>query len=157
MTHDELPSIHHGAHTHSIVGPEAWSRTLPAEQHLWKTKQWDYDLLRRAGNAHNSKKQDKAKMTKTNESELRYVRIFITDPDARVPMETRVLYHGDERLTDLTDAELFYELDIKLFLDTHNSARAGVVWENDKGEEVTGLKPIRIRDLKMTVTTIAEL
>jgi hypothetical protein len=48
-----------------------------------------------------------------NNSERRMVKVIVVDPDERVPLEKCVLYNGDEKVTDLTNQELFFELDIK--------------------------------------------
>lgn len=84
----------------------------------------------------------------------RLVQVFIADPDENVPLTDCLLYSGDQKLTDLTDQELFFEVDIKSILDTHNAKRTGFVNKAVK-ERVEHLEPARIRDLKMTVVTIA--
>ena len=42
----------------------------------------------------------------------RIVKVIIIDPDDRVPLEKCILFSGDEKLTDLTDQELFFEVPI---------------------------------------------
>lgn len=86
---------------------------------------------------------------------LRYVQVLIADTDENLPLDRRVIYKGDQKITDLTDQELFFEIDIKTILDSHNSYRTSVI--NKKVKERTEmLEPVKIRDLKMVVTTIAE-
>ena len=85
----------------------------------------------------------------------RLVKIFIADPDENVPVENCMLYSGEEILTELTDQELFFEIPIKELLDTHNEMREEIEKETNK-DKVEYLKKARIRDLCMTVVTIAE-
>lgn len=85
----------------------------------------------------------------------RLVKIFVVDPDPNVPLESRLLYQSDERLTDSTDEELLYEVDLRSILDRHNEARKTTRDKSVKSKEVF-LEPIRIRDLRMTVVTFAE-
>lgn len=85
----------------------------------------------------------------------RIVKVIIADPDENVPLESSILYTEEEKLTDSTDQELFFEIPIKELLDAHNAKR--VTWVNRKVKDRTeNLEPARIRDLKMVVVTIAE-
>lgn len=85
----------------------------------------------------------------------RLIQIFIADPDENVPIDQCLLYSGEQNLTDLTDQELFFEVDVKSLLDKHNKARVQLVNKSVK-ERVEHLEPARVRDLKMTVVTIAQ-
>lgn len=100
------------------------------------------------------------KCTLKNEEEdmRRLVKVIIVDPNENVPLDRAVLYMGKEELTDLTDTELFYELEIKSLLKAHNGYRVTVKDKKaskskDKDEF---LEEVRIKDLKMVVLTIAE-
>lgn len=88
---------------------------------------------------------------------LRIVKVIIADPNEALPLAQRLLYNGTEQATDLNDQELFFELDIKSLLDKHNAVRAATL--DKKATEKRGsdvfLDPVRIRDLKMVVTTVA--
>lgn len=88
-------------------------------------------------------------------NQRRLIQIFIADPDENVPLEQCLLYSGEQKLTDLTDQELFFEVDVKSLLDKHNAARVKLVNKAVK-ERVENLEPARVRDLKMTVVTIAQ-
>lgn len=88
-------------------------------------------------------------------SERRIVQVFIADPDEKVPLKHALLYEGQAHLTDLTDQELFFEINIKEILDKHNALR--ITLKDKDSKEESYLDPVRIRDLKMTVVTIAEL
>jgi hypothetical protein len=97
--------------------------------------------------------QGKAEM-----SNARIVKVFIADPNENLPLEKRVLYKGDEMLTDLTDQELFYEVPIAELLAKHNDYRKTVV--DKKQAEKFGrdifMEPARIRDLRMVVVDVAK-
>jgi hypothetical protein len=96
-------------------------------------------------------KRKEAKMA----DKRRIVRVIISDPDPKVPLSKTVLFDADEQVTDLTDQELFFNLNIGELLKAHNEFRIGVEYES--GEKKKKLEPIRIRDLRMSVLTIAEL
>jgi hypothetical protein len=84
----------------------------------------------------------------------RLVQVFVADPNGNVPLASSVLYRGEQKLTDSTDQELFFELDIREMLETHNAARIKIVDKKVK-ERTEYLEPAKIRDLKMVVVTIA--
>ena len=89
----------------------------------------------------------------------RIVRVFVSDPDESLPIASRVLYQGEEKLTDLTDQELFFELPIGDLLAKHNETRAKTIdkeQSRDRGRDVM-LEPIKIRDLKMVIVNVAAL
>lgn len=92
--------------------------------------------------------------TKMASPSRRLVQVFVADADENVPLESCLLFNGAAKLTDLTDQELFYEIDIKTILDAHNEKRTKLVNKKVK-ERIEYLEPARIRDLKMTVVTIA--
>ena len=84
----------------------------------------------------------------------RLVQVFIADPDENVPLKSALIYSGEQKFTDATDQELFYEIDIKTILEKHNAERIQFV--NKKVKERTEyLEPVKIRDLKMVVVSIA--
>jgi hypothetical protein len=85
----------------------------------------------------------------------RLVQVFIADPDTNVPLAECLLYRGEQKVTDATDQELFFEIDIKTMLDQYNTKRT--TWVDKKVKERTEhLEPARIRDLRMTVVEIAK-
>lgn len=90
-------------------------------------------------------------------NQTRIVRIYVADTDENLDVEKRLLYSGDEKLTDATDQELFYDVPINELLTKHNEFRKTVIDKKQSekfGREVK-LEPIRIRDLKMTIVSIA--
>ena len=92
-------------------------------------------------------------------NQRRIVQVIIADPDQNVPLESAILYKGDEKLTDLTDQELYFELGMGDLLKAHNAKR--VTWTDKEASKTKGkdvfLEPIRIRDLRMVVVTVAQL
>jgi len=84
----------------------------------------------------------------------RLVQVFIADPNDNVPMADSLLYSGDQKLTDATDQELFFEIDIKTILEKHNEKRVKMIDKKIK-ERTEYLEPAKIRDLKMVVVTVA--
>lgn len=86
----------------------------------------------------------------------RIVRVYVADTDSSVPLENSLLYSGDEKFTDATDQELFYEVPINDLLQKHNAARITLPDKSRAKDSVTrNLEPIKIRDLTMTVVVIA--
>lgn len=86
----------------------------------------------------------------------RMVQIFIVDPNESVPLVDSLVYSSSEPfLTDLTDQELFYDLDIKQLLAAHNEKRKNIT-NKAITEKSVCLEPARIRDLKMNITTVAQ-
>lgn len=85
----------------------------------------------------------------------RIVQVFIADTDENVPLEKSVIYTGEQKLTDSTDQELFFEIDIKGILERHNAYRVTLVNKKVK-ERVENLEPVKIRELKMVVVNVAE-
>lgn len=85
----------------------------------------------------------------------RLVKVFIADPDENVPLDKRLLYRGEEAMTDLTDQELFFEVPITDLLLKHNEYRKTLEDKKAKKEKPVMLEPIRVRDLKMLVVALA--
>lgn len=111
--------------------------------------QIDHDLQRIAVN-----QSQQNKMENVMSVVRRLVKVVIIDPNENIPLKDCILYSGDEQLTDLTDQELFFEIDIKQLLDAHNDKRTKVVDKKVK-ERTEFLEAAKIRDLKMVVVNIA--
>lgn len=94
------------------------------------------------------------KQENTSMSSRRLVKVIIVDPNENIPLDCCVLYSGDEKMTDATDQELFFEIDIKKILDEHNAKRIKLIDKKVK-ERTEYLEPAKIRDLKMVVVNIA--
>ena len=102
-----------------------------------------------------TKKEIEIMADKTNR---RIVQVFIADPNENVPLDKSVLYTGTQKLTDLNDTELFFEVPIAELLKAHNGARVKFVdREASKraGKDIL-LDPVKIRELKMVVVTVAQ-
>lgn len=84
----------------------------------------------------------------------RLVQVVIVDPNENIPLDDCLLFKGDEKLTDATDQELFFELDIKNILETHNTKRTKIIDKKVK-DRTEYLEPAKIRDLKMVVVNVA--
>lgn len=84
----------------------------------------------------------------------RVVQVFIADPSEKVPLEQALLYQGEVKMTDLTDQELFFEIDIKTILTAYNEKRVKIV-DKEVKDRTEYLEPVKIRDLKMVVVTVA--
>lgn len=84
----------------------------------------------------------------------RLVQVIIVDPNDNIPLDQCLLYKGDPKLTDATDQELFFELDIKDMLAKHNAERVKLFDKKVK-DRVEHLEPAKVRDLKMVVVNIA--
>jgi hypothetical protein len=86
----------------------------------------------------------------------RIVQVFISDPNENVPLEECILFEGKQKVSDATDQELFFELDIKELLAKHNERRVKIVDKRVK-DRTEHLEPAKVRDLKMVVVTVATL
>jgi hypothetical protein len=106
-------------------------------------------VLTRAKIANSQQNQEINKM-----SNRRLVKVIIVDPNENIPLNDCILYSGEEKLTDATDQELFFEIDIKRLLDEHNVKRTKFIDKKVK-ERSEYLEPAKIRDLKMVVVGIA--
>ena len=84
----------------------------------------------------------------------RLVQVVIVDPNENVSLEDCLLFKGEEKLTDATDQELFFELDIKDILEKHNTKRTKIIDKKVK-DRTEYLEPAKIRDLKMVVVNVA--
>jgi len=88
----------------------------------------------------------------------RIVQVFVADPNENVPLEHSVLFKGDQKLTDLTDTELYFEVPMQEVLKSHNDKRVQFLDKEASkraGKDIL-LEPVKIRDLKMVVVTIAQ-
>jgi hypothetical protein len=89
-------------------------------------------------------------------SARRVVQVFIADTNENIPIDKCLLFKGEEKVTDATDQELFFELDIKTLLEKHNEMRMLVLDKKVK-DRIERLEPAKVRDLKMVVVTVANL
>lgn len=147
----ELPSISSTSYASNAVNMAAVGHALVAPQQ----NHFDAPLYRAGLNQFpQAIPPTIVKEPKPMASTTRLVQVFIADTNDNIPLDKRLLYSGEQKLTDLTDQELFFEVDIKSMLDKHNEVRKGTVDKAVK-ERTEYLEAARIRDLKMTVVTIA--
>jgi hypothetical protein len=88
----------------------------------------------------------------------RYVQIFIMDPDPQVPLKDSILYMSQPFLTDETDQELRAGLSVLKLIESHNKKR--VTMKDKEQSKKFGrdiyLEPVKLRDIRLVVTTIAK-
>lgn len=92
------------------------------------------------------------------QNQRRIVQVFIADPNENVPLDQAVIYKGEQKLTDSTDQELFFEINLAPLLAAHNEKRFKLIDKEASkhaGKDIY-LEPARIRDLRMVVTDIAK-
>ena len=89
-------------------------------------------------------------------SARRIVQVFVADPNDNLSLDDCLLFKGEEKLTDATDQELFFELDIKEMLEAHNAKRIKIIDKKVK-DRTEYLEAAKVRDLKMVVVTVANL
>lgn len=102
--------------------------------------------------------QEQQNMSNTPKKEKRLIQVYIVDPHPDVPLDKSVLYsQPTPTLTDATDQELFFQIDMKQIMHDHNQVRVKVVDKeaSNRFNKEVYLEPIRIRDLIMNVITIA--
>jgi hypothetical protein len=170
MQHEthELPAMSTASHTHSTydaghigAGVGDGVLTLGSVNQLlsdpWQNETSEYQ--RRTAFAGVTKQIEKMRQNqpenKMPNRTMRVVQVFIIDPDEKLPLDKAVLYQGKPELTDKTDQELFFDLDMKQLLADHNVARIAVVDKKSVAATVQFLEPARIRDLKMSVVNLA--
>ncbi len=91
-------------------------------------------------------------------TQRRLVQVYIVDPNENVPLDKAVLYKGDEKLTDLTDQELYFEIPVQELLTKHNALRVTLLDKDatKRSDKDRFLEPAKIRDLRMAVINIAQ-
>ena len=103
--------------------------------------------------------QQKAEIIMADKTTRRIVQVFIADPNDNVPLDKSVLYTGEQKLTDLNDTELFFEVNnLQDLIKSHNEVRKSTVDKEASkraGKDIF-LDPVKIRDLKMVVVTVAQ-
>jgi hypothetical protein len=152
----ELPEITTSLYTSSCVpmmmtGVGDWGNTT-TEQETQSIKPFSRTVQELFAKAQATEKPNPQPM-----SQRRIIQVFIADANDNVPLDQSVLYRGEQKLTDLTDAELYFEIPINDLLKAHNEKR--VKWTDKEASKRSGkdifLDPVRIRELKMVVVTIA--
>ena len=137
---DRRMTIEHSSYDNILKEPSIWAKPLSNSTN----KQLDKQL-------------DKLVKEIKEVSNRRLVKVIIVDPNESIPLDKAVLVNQAEKITDLEDTEIFFDMDIKGILKTHNDYRVTVVDKemSKKRDKDVMLEPIRIKDLKMVVLTIA--
>lgn len=161
MTVGDMPSITDASHAHTVyglgnlampVGTFAATSNSQSASGFQLAPSQDLAAQRRVNAT--VKENVNAKQEIPAMPARRLVQVFIADPDENVPLEQSMLYSGEQKLTDATDQELFFEIDMRSVLEKHNVERIKLV--NKKVKERTEyLEPAKIRDLKMVVVNVA--
>lgn len=164
----DLPTISAGAHTHAMYSPDNFAKPVFGRNSATsfglgnaRTDSSDafiFATAKPAKNFHRVEEIVNAIQSQSVEetdvpTSFRLVQVYIADPDDRIPLEKRLLYKGEPKLTDLTDQELFFEVEIKNLLDGHNAERVKIRDKAVKDREEF-LEPVKIRDLKMVVVSL---
>lgn len=161
--HDDMPAMTasvYGTTSHSLgtgwpaVGDDTWVNTAADE----RTRRLQHMLVARPNIPPMTIPiLTQEQQTMATKDKLRIVRVFLVDPDERVPLDQRILYKSGEITTEATDQELYFDIQVAELLRSHNKLRAGILYKEPGSKEAAEpLKEIRIRDLVMSVTTIAE-
>lgn len=163
MVAGDLPSITNSAYASTSYVPDTWTSTttvgglgvaLGGSTPSCGDGAFEA-MIRGRQNLQQQRQQIHQEIIKLANPSRRIVKVIIIDPDDRVPLDKCILFSGDEKLTDLTDQELFFEVEIKSLLDKHNEYRKTVVDKKVK-ERTENLEPIKIRDLRMVVVDVAK-
>lgn len=163
MDHNNLnlPNFTASSYTTSNIpaGSALWSSDGAVERRLAQEAFKQYANINSASAFMQQPKEISVSTPVQIKSKLRVVRVFLVDTDERVPVDKRILHRSDEMTTDATDQELYFDIPVTELLKKHNAVRATVEWEEKTSEGTrtrTGLKEARIRDLTMSVTTVAQ-
>lgn len=152
MNGGDLPSISGStrmAHAYSLDGETPWGAAMMTDSAAGAAPPPSMRRLM-AARAQPVQLHQEIEMPAT----CRLIEVVVVDPTDHVPLADRLLYQGERKLTDLTDQELFFEIDINAILKAHNEKRVKIVNKAVK-DRTEYLEPARIRDLKMNVVTIA--
>lgn len=136
VTTDHTTAVNQAGHWNNLIGGSA----AQAQQ-----------IIKRV---HLEQAQQQKEIEQVADPKRRLVKVVIIDPDDRIPLEKCILYNGSEKLTDLTDQELFFEIDIRDILHGHNEIRKKLTDKTVK-ERTEFLEPVKVRDLRMVVVTVA--
>lgn len=156
---NELPTLTSSAYTSTVIGDTAWLDSTATRRIASHGAYGSAGIFGPQG-AQGEKGPTGGKLFQQEDSmaqQIRIVKVFIADTNENIPLEQQLVYRGDEKLTDLTDQELYFELNMNDLLAKHNEKRRKIV--DKKVAEKSGrdvyLEPARIRDLNMVVVNIA--
>jgi hypothetical protein len=145
---NEMPAVGHSTYSAQAANLGQQNLYLNQQQNPFN-QALEQNLNQRAAALLRSKPKEPDMATR------RFVKVLIVDPDPNVPLDDCLLYCGDEKMTDATDQELFFEIDILQILEAHNARRTKVIDKKVKGR-TEYLEPARIRDLRMQIVEVAK-
>jgi len=152
----ETPIISSSCYTSSVTDAITLHPIGDVVEHLlppWSGAQDNLNMIREL-----RKQSIETNPTPMPNATRRIVQVFVADPNENVPLEHSVLFKGDQKLTDLTDTELYFEVPMQEVLKSHNDKRVQFLDKEASkraGKDIL-LEPVKIRDLKMVVVTIAQ-
>jgi hypothetical protein len=157
MNTAETPQITGSFYTNSVGNLATWGSPLTNASSYFDVRQFQRLRNAEVQTQYNpTPEKEKSMADKTNR---RIVQVFIADPNDNVPLDKSVLYTGEQKLTDLNDTELFFEVSmLQDLIKSHNDLRKVTVDKEASkraGKDIF-LDPVKIRDLKMVVVTIAQ-
>lgn len=161
MANAELPQFYGSAHTHSTYAGS--DLAAGAGNPIWQGSSTSMlnqaslmpAVVRTKGPPMRPPVQKFLKEAKMADTR-RYVQIFIADPDPKVPIGQALIHSSEPMMTDMDDQELFFTLEIKRLLDHYNETVRTKIVDKDVKDRTAYLEPARIRDIAMTVTTVAK-
>lgn len=155
----EMPIVGYYSRTSNLVQDFSTdNQALNENRQLWETQQarQAQKAFLRAFEPQQQQPNQESEFPMANR---RIVQVIIADTNDNVPLNDCVLYKGPEKLTDATDQELFFETNISEVLTTYNAKRVKCLDKEAtkrSGRDVF-LDPVKIRELKMVVVTVAQL
>lgn len=151
----ELPHLSNSARASNSYAGGSIESGAEALQYL-QAQAASFDQVRLPSKAEKWQQQQppQQQLTQIGVPMRRLVQVYIADGNLNVPIEKALIYSSDQKFTDLTDPELFYELDLKDILTKHNEYRVTVRDKSVK-ERIELLEPAKVRDLRMTVVVVA--
>lgn len=155
---NEMPQMLTSTYASSAVDPALWVGAGALAGARPKQGHWDMERLMHQLEQPKRQAQPAPQPKQEKKMGARIVKVFMADTDENIPLDKRVLYTGDEKLTDSTDQELFFEIPVQELLTKHNDYRLTLTDKkaSAKAGKDVQLEPLRIRDLKMVVVTVAE-
>lgn len=158
MTAREMPAITSSAHSHSTYNAQQLAMPMQAV-----SRDYHGDAFSRSpldGNFQAAVAGALAHAAGVNTMPAaniprRLVQIYIADTDQSVPLKDCLIYSsGEPFVTDMTDQELYFDIELRSVLEAHNVKRVKLYDKSVTARNVN-LEPARIRDLKMSVVTLA--
>jgi len=85
----------------------------------------------------------------------RMVKVFVCDPDENVPVEKCLLHESEAMMTELSNEELYFDLDLKPLIKAHNAYRKTLLNKKIRSRK-EHLEKVRLGDLRYAVLSLVE-